>query len=194
MLPHRYVCVGCKFNSDQALRLLCLKGHVRASDSTLWQYCWQEASEFFSTEIPLEGSWATKKIAKKTLICFLRRANNVTFSNFVADAAKKKPCSARYFATALRAVLINSLIRINSGPKILRSCFVHCCPYSSSLSCSRIKTSKPPYWFPPPIDPCLCQKISCWISSTVWSIVVSWTCVMVPGSTLKDLALNSRVT
>ena len=30
-------CVGCQLNSDQALRLLCLKGHVRArdSDSTL---------------------------------------------------------------------------------------------------------------------------------------------------------------
>ena len=48
------------------------------------------------------------------------------FQNFVADAAKKKPRSARFFKTALRAVLINSLIRINSGPKILRSCFIHC--------------------------------------------------------------------
>jgi len=34
-LPQRYVCVGCQLNSDQALRLLCLKGHVRARESTL---------------------------------------------------------------------------------------------------------------------------------------------------------------
>ena len=31
----RYVCVGCQLNSDQALRLFCLKGHVRACGSTL---------------------------------------------------------------------------------------------------------------------------------------------------------------
>jgi len=36
------------------------------------------------------------------------------FQNFVVDAAN------------LRAVLIDGLIRINSGPKILRSCFIHC--------------------------------------------------------------------
>jgi len=42
------------------------------------------------------------------------------FQNFAADAAKKKP---RFFETALRAMLINELIRIISGPKILRSCF-----------------------------------------------------------------------
>ena len=35
-------------NSDQALRLLCLKGHVRARGSMLWQHRWQEASEFFA--------------------------------------------------------------------------------------------------------------------------------------------------
>ena len=42
-LPQRYVCVGCQLNSDKALRLSCLKWHIRARDSTLWQ----EASEFF---------------------------------------------------------------------------------------------------------------------------------------------------
>ena len=47
------------------------------------------------------------------------------FQNFAADAAKKKPRSARFFDTALRAVLINESIRINSGPNILRSCFLH---------------------------------------------------------------------
>ena len=62
-LPQRYVRVECQLNSDQAPRLLCLKGHVRAHDSMLRQYRWQEASEFLCTEIPLfGGSWATKKI------------------------------------------------------------------------------------------------------------------------------------
>ena len=66
-LPQRYVYVGCQLNSDQALRLHCLKGHVRARDSTLWGYRWHEASELLCTKINLfGGSWATKKIAKKT--------------------------------------------------------------------------------------------------------------------------------
>jgi len=33
--PRKYGCVGCQLNSDQALRLLCLKVHVRARGSTL---------------------------------------------------------------------------------------------------------------------------------------------------------------
>jgi len=47
------------------------------------------------------------------------------FQKFAADAAKKKPPSARFFKSALRTVLINSLIRINLEPKILRSSFLH---------------------------------------------------------------------
>ena len=43
------------------------------------------------------------------------------FPNFAANAAKKKPLE-----TALCAVLIIPLIRIDSGPNILRSCFLHC--------------------------------------------------------------------
>ena len=39
------------------------------------------------------------------------------FQNFVSDATKKK--------TTLCAILINEVLRINSGPKILRSCFLH---------------------------------------------------------------------
>ena len=52
-LPQRYLCVGCPIKSDQAIRSLCLKGHVRARDSMLWRYRWQEASEFFCTKTPL---------------------------------------------------------------------------------------------------------------------------------------------
>jgi len=48
------------------------------------------------------------------------------FQNFAADAAKKKSRCVRLFETTLRAALINELIQINSGPKILRSCFLHC--------------------------------------------------------------------
>ena len=42
-----------QLNSDQALKLLCLKGHVGARASTLWWHRWQEASEFLCTETPL---------------------------------------------------------------------------------------------------------------------------------------------
>ena len=48
------------------------------------------------------------------------------FRNFAADAAKNKLRFAWFFETAVRAVLIDSLIRINSMPKILRSYFLHC--------------------------------------------------------------------
>jgi len=37
-LSQRCVCVWCQANSDQALRLFCLKGQVRLHDSTLWQH------------------------------------------------------------------------------------------------------------------------------------------------------------
>jgi hypothetical protein len=61
-LHRRYLCVGCQLNSDQALRLLCLKGHVRARGSTLWRNRWQEASEFLCTKTPLlEGVEQPKK-------------------------------------------------------------------------------------------------------------------------------------
>jgi len=45
------------------------------------------------------------------------------FQNFAADATKQN-CAPR--ETVLRAVLINSLIWINSGPNILKSCLLHC--------------------------------------------------------------------
>ena len=45
------------------------------------------------------------------------------FQNFAADAAKTKMRFAQFVFLS-----IHSLIRINSGPKILRSCFIHCTP------------------------------------------------------------------
>ena len=69
-----------RFCLDQALRLLCLKGHIRARGSTQWRHRWQEASEFWLTKTPFfGGSWATKNICKKTRACSLWRATNVTF-------------------------------------------------------------------------------------------------------------------
>jgi len=64
------------------------------------------------------GSWATKNIVKITRKCSFRRATNVTFSKFRGWRCKKKETAS--------AVLINELTRINSGPKILKSCFLHC--------------------------------------------------------------------
>jgi len=65
-LPQRYLCVGCQLKSDQALKSLCLKGHVRARGSTLWRHRWQEANEFLCTKAPLfGGSWAIKNMAQK---------------------------------------------------------------------------------------------------------------------------------
>ena len=66
-LPKRNLCVGCPIKSDQAIRSLCLKGHVRARGSKLWRHRWQDASEFFCTKTPLFWeNWATKNIAKET--------------------------------------------------------------------------------------------------------------------------------
>jgi len=46
------------------------------------------------------------------------------FQNFAADAAKNAP----------RAVLINEWVRIDSGPNILRSCFLHCLRLHSTVT------------------------------------------------------------
>ena len=81
-LPQRYLCVECPLKSDQAIRSICLKGHVRARGSTLWWHHWQEASEFLCTKKPrFGGSWATKKPRK----CSLRRATR----NFLTNRASR---------------------------------------------------------------------------------------------------------
>jgi len=117
-LPQRYLCVGCQLKSDQAIRSLCLKGHVSSRGSTLWRHRCQEASEFFYTKLPLFGdSWATQNIAKNPRKRFLRRATNVMFSKICRWRCKKKPRFAWFFETALRAVLIHQLIS--------EDCFYH---------------------------------------------------------------------
>ena len=154
--------MGCQLKSDQAIKSLCLKGHVRARGLTLWRHRWQEASEFLCTKTTLLGeSWATKHIAKNPRKCTLRRATNVTFSKFRGWRRKKQNCE--FFETALRAVVMNSLIRINSGPNILRSYFLHwslptlttflifmrcalTCPFVCASACVSLFLSPPPSW------------------------------------------------
>jgi len=64
-------------------------------------------------------SSATKKIAQKPRKCSLRHATDVKFSEFRWRRKKKKP---RLWTRALCGY--NSWI--NSGPKILRRCLLHC--------------------------------------------------------------------
>ena len=66
ILPQRYLYVGCQLNSDQALRLLCLKGHVRARGSMLWRHRWQEASKILCTKIPLWRELSNHKNGPRT--------------------------------------------------------------------------------------------------------------------------------
>ena len=75
-------------------------------------------------------SWATKNIAQKPKNAFSDALLMSRFQNFAADAANKKPRFARFFETALCAVWINLSIRIKAGPKILRSCLLHCTKYT----------------------------------------------------------------
>ena len=103
-LPQRYSCVGCQVISDQALRSLCLKWHVRVRDSTLWRHCWQEATEFLCTKTSLlewveqPKNWPPNW-PKKTGNALSDALLMSSFQNFAADAAKKK--------SALRVVFRN---------------------------------------------------------------------------------------
>jgi len=95
--------VGCLFNSDQALRSLCLKAHVRARGPTLWRHHWQEVTEFLCTKSPfLEGVQQPKNWPKTPRNALSDAILISIFQNFVADAAKKNT----------PRVLINSLILI----------------------------------------------------------------------------------
>jgi len=108
-LPQRYLCVGCQLNSDQALRSPCLKVHFRARGSTLRRYRLQEATEFLYTETPLLEGVEQPKISSKNPGNAL--SDTLLMSRFqILCAVFLKPCFA---------VLVNLLVRINSGPKIL---------------------------------------------------------------------------
>ena len=95
-LPQRCVCVGCQLNSDQALRLPCLKGQV----SYAVTFRWQEASEFLCTKTPL--FWrelSNQKNRPKPPEMLFRRATNVTYSKLRGWRRKNKifkPCFARF--------------------------------------------------------------------------------------------------
>jgi len=69
-LSQRCVCVGCQLNGDQALNLLCLKGHVRDVTRRCDGTSWQEARKLFCIKITLlfepEGFQQQKNRQKKT--------------------------------------------------------------------------------------------------------------------------------
>ena len=77
----------------------------------------------FCTKTPLFGeSWATKFMAKKIRKCSLRRATNVMFWKIRGWRRQKKIAPRQIFWNrASRGC--NSFV--NSGPKILRCCFIH---------------------------------------------------------------------
>jgi len=152
--------------SDQVLRLLCLKVHVRVRDSTLWRYCWQEARKFLCTKIPLfEGVEQPKNSLDRK--CFLRRATNVMFSIFRGWRRKKLPRSAQLFQTVFRVVSMNQSIRITSGPKILRICILHCYLRDSMLRQNCWKEARE----------FLCSKIPRWrrFFLLIWEVQQLWT-------------------
>jgi len=125
-LPQKYVRVGCQLNSDQALRLHCLKGHVKARDSTLWQYRWQKVSQSSCTKKPLlEGVEQPKISPENPGNTFSDALRMSRFQNFAADDAKKN-----WFQSINEFELIR--------PKILKSCFLHCT--CSVCVCVRINT------------------------------------------------------
>ena len=79
-----------KFWRDQALRLLCLKGHVRSRGSTLWRHCWQEVNEFWCTKTPLfEGIEQPQMSPKKPWSTPSNVLQMSRFQNFTADVARK---------------------------------------------------------------------------------------------------------
>jgi len=124
-------------------RSLCLKRHVRARGSTLWRHRWQEATEFLCTKTPLlEGDELPKKWPMNPRKVFSDALLMSRFQNFAADAAKKETA---FFETALRAVLINLLIGINSGPKILRICFLHWRKSGTMRTCEEIERGTSAY-------------------------------------------------
>jgi len=75
----------------QALRLLCVQGHVRARGLMPWRHCWKEASEFLCTKTPLWRELSNQKgLQKAPEMLSLRRTTHVTFSTKIAAGATKK--------------------------------------------------------------------------------------------------------
>jgi len=133
-----YVDVNLQTNHQQICVLTCAQPTWSLTEvlpysadhsPTLWRHRWQAVSEFSCTTTPLFGeSWAKYRQKTPEMLSPTRYYCRV-FKISRLTTPKKKPRSARFFETALRAVfiseLMSSLIRINSGPNILRSCFLH---------------------------------------------------------------------
>jgi len=104
----------------------------------------------------LEGVEQPKKNTQNPRKCFLRHATNVTFSKFRWWRRKKKTPRG-FLKTALRAVLCNDLI--NSGPMVLKSCFLHCTPSVCWCKAACVCKSPSLYFFSVPPLILLCEPI-----------------------------------
>jgi len=109
---------GCQLNSDQALQLLCCKGHVRVRDSTLWRHQLKRRKWILvppNTSL-LFGAQQQKNSPKNpgnTLSDALRKSRLGNFA-LCADFENR---SSRGFIWWIHEL-------INLGPKILRSCLL----------------------------------------------------------------------
>ena len=91
-LFQRYVCVGCQ----QALRLHCLKGHVRARGSTLTPLTRSEWILVYLKPLFLEGVQQPKKSPHTPGNALFDALPMWRFQNFAADAAKKKTARFKF--------------------------------------------------------------------------------------------------
>ena len=120
-LLHRCVCVGCQLNSDQALRLLCLKGHVRARGSMLWRHQWTTSEwilVYSNTSLRESSNQNKCPKTREKLSPTRNQCHVVKFSRMAPQNQNRG-----FLETAFHAVLIN--YRIDLGPNILKSCFLH---------------------------------------------------------------------
>jgi len=85
-LPQRYLCVGCQLKSDQAIRSLCLKGHVRRCDDTVDK---KRVNSCVLKHFFLERVEQPKISPKKPGNAFSDALLMSRFQKFAADAAKK---------------------------------------------------------------------------------------------------------
>jgi len=98
-LTQRCVCVGCQLNSDQTLRLLCLKRHVRARLDAETKPVVKKQVNSCALKHPLfEG------VQQQHREYSIRRATNVRFSKKPGNALSDALLMWTLQKTALRAV------------------------------------------------------------------------------------------
>jgi len=127
-------------DADAGQNRVSLKGiYVWAVQSKLTKqsdhYVWKDTSERVARRC--DNTVDKKRVNSSVLKhLFLERVEQPKMlpknpSNTLSDALLVKFCGRRrtkkvqFFKIALRAITINELIRVDSGPKIRRSCFIH---------------------------------------------------------------------